>query len=578
MATKNIGYVADLVGDAQVRGTDGVIRVLSIGDQISEGDILTTGVNTNIVLEFYDGQKLQLGENTELLLDESVFAGLGDYPDARADQLAELQSLIVEGIDLAELEAPAAGAVRDVGDGLHQASIYSRDGNEGVVDTRGTPIGFDSSAVNDEITAGADDPVVAAQSSTEDSTPVTPAAASPVASISVDNITTDDIVNDAEAGGNINVTGTVGGDASPGDSVNLDINSTIYTGTVAAGDTFTISVSGADLMADTNFDATVTGIDASGNPFTATTTSIHTVDTSASATISVDNITADDIVNAVEAGGPINVIGTVAGDAAPGDTVSLDVNGNTYTGTVGAGNAFTIAVPGIDLSSDTTIDASVSGNDAAGNPFTATTTSTHGVDLVGVTASITLDANITPDDIISAAEEGTNVAITGTVGGDVADGDTVTLTVNGVDYTGAASGGAFSINVPGTALTADADSTIDASVTTTTGDVNGEATANASESYSVDTVGVTASITLDPNITPDDIISAAEEGTNIAITGTVGGDVADGDTVTLTVNGVDYTGGASGGAFSINVPGTALTADTDSTIEPGSVRNFVSIL
>ena len=40
------------------------------------------------------------------------------------------------------------------------------------------------------------------------------------------------------------------------------------------------------------------------------TTSTHTVDLTASATITVDNITADDIVNAAESGGSINVTGT----------------------------------------------------------------------------------------------------------------------------------------------------------------------------------------------------------------------------------------------------------------------------
>ena len=65
MATKSIGYVVDLVGDAQVQGVDGVIRVLSIGDSIHEGDVLSTGVNTEIVLEFFNGQRLQVGENTE---------------------------------------------------------------------------------------------------------------------------------------------------------------------------------------------------------------------------------------------------------------------------------------------------------------------------------------------------------------------------------------------------------------------------------------------------------------------------------------------------------------------------------
>ena len=57
-----------------------------------------------------------------------------------------------------------------------------------------------------------------------------------------------------------------------------------------------------------------------------------------------------------------------------------------------------------------------------------------------------------------------------------------------------------------------------------------------SEGYSVDTA-VSATIDIDPNITADDVINAAEAGGTVAITGTVGGDVQDGDTVTLTING-----------------------------------------
>ncbi len=99
------------------------------------------------------------------------------------------------------------------------------------------------------------------------------------------------------------------------------------------------------------------------------------------------------------------------------------------------------------------------------------------------TASITLDANITTDDIIDASEAAADVTVTGSVGGDVVDGDTVTLTVGSNTYTGVASGGTFSIDVPGAILAA--DNTIGASVTTTTGDVNGEATATDDETYTV---------------------------------------------------------------------------------------------
>ncbi|WP_228281185.1 Calx-beta domain-containing protein, partial [Malaciobacter pacificus] len=44
-----------------------------------------------------------------------------------------------------------------------------------------------------------------------------------------------------------------------------------------------------------------------------------------------------------------------------------------------------------------------------------------------LSATITLDENITPDDIINAAESTQNIPVTGKVGGDVQEGDTVTL-------------------------------------------------------------------------------------------------------------------------------------------------------
>lgn len=99
--------------------------------------------------------------------------------------------------------------------------------------------------------------------------------------------------------------------------------------------------------------------------------------------ITVDNITADDIVDAAEASGIINVTGSVGGAAGrSGDIVSLDVNGKTYFGYVNAKNdTFSIAVSGADLAVDTTIVATVSGIDN-GLAYIATTTSTHTVNLV----------------------------------------------------------------------------------------------------------------------------------------------------------------------------------------------------
>ena len=381
------------------------------------------------------------------------------------------------------------------------------------------------------------------------------------------NITADDVINLAESAGNVTVTGAVSGDVQDGDTVRLTVNGTLYTGLVSSG-TFSIAVAGSDLVDDPDktIDASVSTTDVAGNSVTASTDEDYSVDTVVTASITLDgSITADDIINAAEEGSTISITGSVGGDVQDGDTVTLLINGTSYTGTVSSGT-FSIDVDGSDLAadSDTTINASVTTTDAAGNSTTATDTESYTVDTIPPAATITLNTNVTTDDIINAAEEGSTVTITGSVGGDVQDGDTVTLLINGTSYTGTASGGTFSIDVDGSDLAADGDATIDASVTTIDSAGN-STTATDTEGYTVDTTA-DASITLAANITTDDIINATEAGGSIAVSGTVGGDVVDGDIVTLTINGKTFIGLVSGGTFTVNVPGSDLVADSDLTI------------
>ncbi|MES7595802.1 Ig-like domain-containing protein, partial [Cutibacterium acnes] len=102
-----------------------------------------------------------------------------------------------------------------------------------------------------------------------------------------------------------------------------------------------------------------------------------------------------------------------------------------------------------------------------------------------------------------------------------------------------------------------------------------KATDDAGNSDTSDALAVTidtdaaATITIDDDIAGDDIVNAADAAGDVTITGTVGGDAKEGDTVTLTVNGnsTDYTGTVKAdGTYSINVPGSELVADADSTI------------
>ena len=72
-------------------------------------------------------------------------------------------------------------------------------------------------------------------------------------------------------------------------------------------------------------------------PSHAQVDSTHSVDLVGTGAITVDNITADDVLNAAEEGGTVDLTGTAAGELAAGDLVSVTINGTVYNGAVGPG-------------------------------------------------------------------------------------------------------------------------------------------------------------------------------------------------------------------------------------------------
>ncbi|MEB5776029.1 Ig-like domain-containing protein [Aeromonas caviae] len=276
-------------------------------------------------------------------------------------------------------------------------------------------------------------------------------------------------------------------------------------------------------------------------------------------------MTPDDVINAAESKQDIAVTGRVGGDVKEGDTVTLTVNGKAFTGLVLADKTFSINVPGSDLvaDGDKVIDATVTTTDAAGNSTTAADTEGYSVDTQGPSVVV---------DIVDAA---LNVA-------DKVSSVTFTFSDVPVGFTAAdltVSGGTLSNLVQSTSdpkvwtatFTATEGFTGTASVAVKDGsytDAAGNPGSAGSDTVAVDTQAPSASITLDGNITPDDVINAAESKQDIAVTGRVGGDVKEGDTVTLTVNGKAFTGLVlADKTFSINVPGSDLVADGDKVID-----------
>ncbi|WP_171307217.1 Ig-like domain-containing protein, partial [Vibrio rotiferianus] len=151
------------------------------------------------------------------------------------------------------------------------------------------------------------------------------------------------------------------------------------------------------------------------------------------------------------------------------------------------------------------VTASVTITDGAGNAVTETDTETYLVDVDAPTASIDLDPIVVGDDnVINQAEATGQVTLTGTVGGDVKVGDTVTLalgetlltTVKVVDLGNDQLG--FSVDVDASELVGFDGKSVTASVTVTD-EAGNSVEKSDTETYLVDVDAPTASIDLDPN-------------------------------------------------------------------------------
>ncbi|WP_227390144.1 Ig-like domain-containing protein [Vreelandella malpeensis] len=207
----------------------------------------------------------------------------------------------------------------------------------------------------------------------------------PEATITLDTIAGDGVVNAKEATQTIKITGTVGGDAKVGDAITLTVGGQNYTGQVGSGSTFAINVPGSVLAAHTQVTATVDGRDAFGNAYTGSASKSYLVDTQApsagTTTLTIDDVTSDNTVSVKEAAGTINLTGRVTGEFTSGDVVTLIINQKTYQTRVDGSGKWNVDVSGNDLfvDSDQRIDGSVAATDTAGNVGNVTAVKAYGV-------------------------------------------------------------------------------------------------------------------------------------------------------------------------------------------------------
>ncbi|MCG9786869.1 VCBS domain-containing protein [Vibrio mediterranei] len=161
-----------------------------------------------------------------------------------------------------------------------------------------------------------------------------------------------------------------------------------------------------------------------------------TIDTQApTPVVTVDTITRDNVLNATESQSMITISGDASGGAHPGDIVTIEVGGHSYSGKLDAAGHYNIDVPGSELEQVSKVKVSVTAIDDAGN--SATTSIDHHYDVDKSVGSPTISFESPgSDNLYSKAEiaQGAAGTITATVhaAADAKVGEH--LNINGVDH------------------------------------------------------------------------------------------------------------------------------------------------
>ncbi|HFN0197851.1 TPA: Ig-like domain-containing protein [Escherichia coli] len=364
--------------------------------------------------------------------------------------------------------------------------------------------------------------------------------------ISINTVSGDDVINAAEKGADLTLSGSTSG-VEVGQTVTVTFGGKTYTATVAGDGSWTTTVPAADLSVLRDGDATVQASVSTINGNTASATHAYSVDATAP-TLAINTIATDDILNAAEAGNPLTISGSSTAEA--GQTVTVTLNGVTYSGSVQADGSWSVSLPTADLSNLTasqyTVSASVS--DKAGNPASAN----HGL-AVDLTVPVLTINTVSGDDIINAAEHGQALVISGSSTGGEA-GDVITVTLNSKTYTTMLdASGNWSVGVPAADVTAlgSGPQTITAAITDAAGNSD-DASRTVTVNLAAPTIGINT-------IATDDVIKATEKGADLQITGT--SNQPAGTTITVTLNGQNYTATTdSNGNWSATVPASAVSA------------------
>ncbi|WP_323109552.1 Ig-like domain-containing protein [Pectobacterium carotovorum] len=363
--------------------------------------------------------------------------------------------------------------------------------------------------------------------------------------LTVDKFTGDNYLTVGElANGQIlNGTGEVG------QRVTITLNGKTYTTTINADGNWTLTVPAADLRAlsEGEHALSFTISDNAGN--ITVVNRIIIVDTTPPE-LSLSPFTGNNLITADELQSSQFVSGT-ASLSDVGQTVTVTLNGVTYTTTVESDGAWSVFIPSGDIQALTngtyTLVASLT--DKAGN----TTTLPPQTITVDTNAEAVNISIISFDNRLNAVEAGQPLTIDGTTA-NVAAGQTVTVTLNGKPYTTTTGAdGKWSLDIPSAdlLLLSDGSNTLTASVQGISGDT---VTVDSTLDVHINTL---PSITLTPPFS-DGVLNGAEAAQDQVIRGETGIS-GRGQTVSLTIGGNYVTGTVdANGNWTVTIPKDVL--------------------
>ncbi|TYL48409.1 Ig-like domain-containing protein [Marinomonas sp. IMCC 4694] len=374
----------------------------------------------------------------------------------------------------------------------------------------------------------------------------------------INDIAEDNVVNLQESQSVVTISGTVSGVAD-GRDVSVELNGKTYTAEISNGNWLAeINSTDVGALADAKPHSVVVSVsDVAGNITTQSKT--LSVDKTIPE-VSINTLSGDGYLNAIEAGQALVISGSTVG-VENGQSVTVLLNYVSYSTTV-TNNTWTI--PASALADANLVDGQT-------YPVTANVKDIAGNAAVEATANLITDytkPNLTIDllsnnDYINAAESSTALLVSGT--SDAENGQTVTLTLGDYTTTTTVQNGVWSKSIPDSVISGlnDGDYFVVANVTDVAGNEADTATRNVTVDTSVPVITVST-------IAQDGLLNTVERDAGLTITGTTD-DVADGQKVLVTLNSKTYEAIIADNAWSVSVVASDLNDLTDNTTYPVSL-------